>query len=157
MRLPRAQKVSRSVASDEERAEQFRSARKARQSELAEDYVELIADLIETTGEARSVDIAARLGVTGPTVAKTISRLQRDGFLASRPYRSIFLTEKGQALAAKSRHRHRIVLEFLHCIGVDEETAQTDAEGIEHHVSETTLECLERMIRRIKYGRGRRE
>lgn len=143
------------IAPDEQRAEQFRSTRRARQSEIAEDYVELIADLIETTGEARSVDVAARLGVTGPTVAKTISRLQREGLVVTRRYRSIFLTETGQTMAEQSRRRHRIVLDFLRCIGVDEETAQTDAEGMEHHVSEKTLEAFERLIRRVRNGGGR--
>lgn len=123
-------------------AERFRRVRDAHLTEVAEDYVELIADLIAETGEARVVDLAGRLGVTKSTVNNTIQRLQRDGFLSSKPYRAIFLTEKGQALAAASRERHCLVREFLIALGVDAETAEADAEGIEHHVSEATLEAF---------------
>ena len=47
-------------------AKKFERIRKAHQSEVAEDYVEMIADLIERTGEARAVDLASLFGVTAP-------------------------------------------------------------------------------------------
>jgi Iron dependent repressor, metal binding and dimerisation domain len=65
--------------------------------------------------------------------------VQRDGLVTSKPYRSIFLTEKGQELAKTARERHRVVREFQTALGVDAKTADTDAEGIEHHVSDATL------------------
>jgi DtxR family manganese transport transcriptional regulator len=123
-------------------AERFRRVRDAHQSEVAEDYVELIADLIAQTGEARVVDLSGRLGVTNATVTNTIQRLQRDGLVVSRPYRSIFLTAKGHDLATAARLRHHIVRDFLCSLGVDRETAESDAEGIEHHVSEATLDAF---------------
>lgn len=121
------------------RAEVFQGVRDARRSELAEDYVELIAELIAAQGEARPVDIAKRMGVTAPTVAKTLDRLARDGLITRAKYRSVFLTDEGQALAAECRRRHEIVLQFLLRFGLDPETAERDAEGIEHHVSQRTL------------------
>lgn len=125
-------------------AAKFERIRKAHQSEVAEDYVEMIAELIELTGEARAVDLASRFGVTAPTVNATIQRLQKDGLVISRPYRSIFLTETGQQLAQDCKMRHDIVRNFLIAIGVDEETAEQDAEGVEHHVSQQTLACFAR-------------
>ncbi|CAA2107342.1 Transcriptional regulator MntR [Methylobacterium bullatum] len=122
--------------------ESFRQAREARRLELVEDYVELIADLIGDGGEARQVDIAARLGVAQPTVAKMLKRLAEDGLVQQRPYRGVFLTESGRMLAAQSRERHRIVEHFLCALGVSAETARRDAEGIEHHVSAETLEAF---------------
>ena len=107
--------------------------------ETSEDYVELVADLIQEKGEARVVDIASRLGVTSVTVSKTIGRLEEMGLLESKPYRSVFLTEKGRDLASSTKERHRIVLEFLLGIGVSHETAEADSEGMEHHISEETL------------------
>ena len=121
-------------------AAKFERIRKAHQSEVAEDYVEMIADLIEQTGEARAVDLASLFGVTAPTVNATVQRLQKDGLVISRPYRSIFLTPAGQELAAFCKQRHRIVRDFLIAIGVDADVAEQDAEGVEHHVSETTLQ-----------------
>ena len=120
-------------------ATKFDRIRRAHQSEVAEDYVEMIAELIRETGEARSVDLAARFGVTSPTVNAIIQRLQREDLVETRPYRSIFLTAAGQALADKARDRHRIVRDFLLTIGVPETVAEEDAEGIEHHVSPETL------------------
>ena len=99
----------------------------------------MIAELIAETGEARSVDLAARFGVTSPTVNAIIQRLQREDLVETRPYRSIFLTAAGQALADKARDRHRIVRDFLLTIGLPETIAEEDAEGIGHHVSPETL------------------
>ena len=106
-----------------ESAAKFDRIRRAHQSEVAEDYVEMIADLIAETGEARTVDLAARFGVTSPTVNAIIQRLHREDLVETRPYRSIFLTELGQALAEKARDRHRIVRDFLVTIGVPETVA----------------------------------
>jgi DtxR family manganese transport transcriptional regulator len=119
--------------------ESFRQVRNAHRLELTEDYVELISDLIVDGGEARQVDIAARLGVAQPTVARTLKRLARDGLVVQRPYRGVFLTEAGEALASASRERHRTVEEFLLALGVPEDIARRDSEGIEHHVSRETL------------------
>ena len=120
-------------------ASRFQRVRDAHQTELAEDYVELIAKLIDETGEARAVDLAEWLGVSKPTVNNTIQRLQRDGLVTSKPYRSIFLTDEGRKMANMARDRHHVVREFLIALGVSPETAESDAEGIEHHVSDETL------------------
>ncbi|HEY0333488.1 MAG TPA: manganese-binding transcriptional regulator MntR [Stenotrophomonas sp.] len=128
--------------------ESFRQVREAHRTELVEDYVELISDLLTDGGEARQVDIAARMGVAQPTVAKMLKRLVRDGFVIQRPYRGVFLTPEGEALAAESRRRHQTVERFLLALGVDADTARRDAEGIEHHVSEATLAAFEAFARR---------
>jgi DtxR family manganese transport transcriptional regulator len=123
-----------------------RRTRQEHSQETAQDYVELIADLIGTTGEARVIDLARRLGVTHVTVGRTIQRLQREGLVTTQPYRSIFLTEPGRKLSEEARSRHEIVVAFLESIGVPAETARSDAEGIEHHVSEETLKIFRRYL-----------
>jgi DtxR family transcriptional regulator, manganese transport regulator len=115
---------------------------------LSEDYVELIADLIRAAGEARQVDIAARLGVAQPTVAKMLKRLAEEGLVQQRPYRGVFLTETGVTLAERARARHRVVEAFLCALGVSPETARLDSEGIEHHVSDETLAAMRRFTER---------
>ena len=127
-------------------ARRFDKARKARSQTLTEDYVELIGDLIAAHGEARATEIAKRLGVTHPTALKTIGRLKREGLATSRPYRGIFLTETGQALADKARSRHRLIVELLCALGVPKEAAEADAEGMEHHASEATLNAFARFL-----------
>ena len=131
----------------ETQAEAFQKCRDARRTELAEDYVELIADLIASAGEARQTDIARCLGVAQPTVAKMIRRLSEDGLVTQKPYRGVFLTDAGETLARRSRRRHEIVEAFLRRIGVGEDAARKDAEGIEHHVSSETLRAFERFLK----------
>ncbi len=130
----------------ESQAEVFAVVRQAHQMESTEDYVELIDDLITSQGEARLVEVAERLGISQPSASKTIARLQKAGFVTSEPYRSIFLTDKGKALAESSRERHDLVYRFLLAIGVSEATAIIDSEGVEHHVSEETLQAFRRII-----------
>jgi DtxR family manganese transport transcriptional regulator len=141
-----AKKTARNSRSAALQAETIRATRAQHASETAQDYVEAIVDLLEGMGEARVVDLAARLGVSHATVIQTIKRLQRDGLVTSEPYRSIFLTNEGRAMANEARKRHDIVLAVLMKLGVSEKAAQIDAEGIEHHVGKETLRAFERFL-----------
>lgn len=140
-------KQSVSLPTEPTQARRFGKTRTAQSAALLEDYVELIADLLAINGEARPVDIARRLGVSHPTAVKSINRLKREGLATARPYRGVFLTEAGQALADKVRSRHRIVVDVLTVIGVPRDAAEADAEGIEHHVSEATLRAFSRFLK----------
>ena len=135
-------------ADPESQADAFRKSRNARRTELMEDYVELIANLTERSGEARQTDIARCLGVTQPTVAKMLKRLAEENLVTQRPYRGVFLTEEGQRLAGATHRRHEIVEAFLVHIGVDPDSARQDAEGIEHHVSDKTLKAFENLLKK---------
>lgn len=126
--------------------ESFRQTRNNRRTELVEDYVELIADLIERDGEARQVEIAQRLGVAQPTVAKMLKRLAAEGLVQQKRYRGIFLTDDGVELARMCRDRHHVVETFLRALGISAETARLDSEGIEHHVSTETLEAFRNFV-----------
>lgn len=130
------------------RSAAFRRIRADHHTELAADYVELIADLIDERGEARGTDIALRLGVANATVVKTLKRLQDVGLVSQEPYRAIFLTEEGWRMADDSRRKHRIVEGFLLALGVSAETARIDSEGIEHHVSAETLKAMAKFLAR---------
>lgn len=134
----------------EEHVEGFRQVREAHRRELIDDYVELISDLIREVGEARQVDMAARLGVSQPTVAKMLKRLASVGLIEMIPWRGVFLTPEGEKLAQESRERHQLVENFLLMLGVSPEIARRDAEGMEHHVSEETLVKFREFT--LKYG-----
>ncbi len=131
-------------------ARRFSKARAAQSTALLEDYAELIADLHDTAGEARPTDIARRLGVSHATAIKNVARLKREGLATSKPYRGIFLTSEGNALAQRVRSRHRLVVEVLLALGIPAETAEQDAEGIEHHVSAVTLVAFDRFLKRSR-------
>ncbi len=127
----------------------FLKVRNAHKSENTEDYLELINDLINNNGEARIVEIANKLNVAQATANKTIKRLQLQGFIDKQPYRSIFLTEKGQKIALSSKKRHEIVYKFLINLGVSKKIALADSEGIEHHVSKKTLDKMEKFNKKF--------
>jgi DtxR family transcriptional regulator, manganese transport regulator len=135
------------LAAEPAQADRFSKARSARSASMLEDYTELIADLIAANGEARTTDIARRMGVAHPTASKTIARLKREGLARAQPYRGIFLTDAGAAMAKSARQRHRLVVDLLIAVGAPREAAEADAEGIEHYVSASTLRAFEAFLR----------
>jgi DtxR family manganese transport transcriptional regulator len=122
------------------RAQRFRRTRRDHATETAEDYVEAIAEIITRRGECRGTNLAQLFDVSHVTVSKTVARLKAEGLVRAEPYGPLELTARGQRLAQASRQRHDLVLRFLRAIGVSDETARVDAEGIEHHVSRETLD-----------------
>lgn len=116
-------------------------------TEMAEDYVEAIADFLNSNGVCRSSDLVEFFKVTPATVNNTTGRLVRDGFVTTEPYQPLELTGKGKTLARKCRERHEIVEAFLLAMGVGEATAMADSEGIEHHVSPETLSAMKRILK----------
>jgi len=129
-------------------ADNLSHTRREHAHEIAEDYVEAIADLTAEAGQARVVDLARRLGVTHVTVIRTIARLKKAGFVTAPPYRGIALTNEGHALAARCKSRHETVAAFLRSLGIPEQVADMDAEGIEHHVSPETLAAFQASLRK---------
>src|SRR5882757_1380400 len=129
-----------------QQAENLRRSRRDRALETAQDYVEAIAELSLSLGEARVVDLARRLGVTHVTVNRTLTRLQQAGYVSTQPYQASFLTNAGRKLADECKQRHQTVAAFLRKLGVSEKIAELDAEGIEHHVSPETLAAFEKLL-----------
>jgi len=120
--------------------------RREHSRELAEDYVEAIADLIAEKGACRAVDLAKRFAVSHVSVIKTVQRLETEGLVETKPYAPIALTKAGETLAAQAKTRHQRVFDFLRALGVSEANATLDAEGIEHHCSAETLRCMQAFL-----------
>ncbi len=131
------------------RSRPFKATRKHHVSESAEDYTELVADLIDTTGEARTCNIAEHLGISHVTALRTIRRLQDQGYLKTSPHKPVTLTPKGKELATFAKERHELLLKFLLKIGVTEKQAEIDTEGAEHHISKETLSCISQHLSNI--------
>ena len=140
--------ISKKGASAKLRSQAFKRVRADHSAELAGDYVEMIADLIDDRGEARCTDLAMRLGVANATVVKTLKRLTDQGLVTQEPYRAIFLTGDGWKMAEDGKRKHQIVENFLLALGVPADTARIDSEGIEHHVSVDTLKAMARFLTR---------
>ncbi len=125
----------------------YARTREDHRSEVAEDYVELIYRLGRDRAEVRTADLVEALGVAQPTVTKALDRLHRDGLVNVHPRRRVELTSTGEALASEIMKRHVLIVKFLEAVGVPTEVAELDAEGIEHHVSETTQRAFARFVR----------
>ncbi|MDA4124559.1 MAG: transcriptional regulator MntR [Thaumarchaeota archaeon] len=111
-----------------------------------EDYLEVIYHLIHDKGYANTVDIAERLGVKPPTVSSMLQRLASREYLVHEPYRGIRLTDKGVRIAKSVIKRHSIISELLLMLGVEDDVAYQDTEGIEHHIQPVTISRIEGLV-----------
>lgn len=115
-----------------------------------EDYLEVIYELIRLKGYATTTDTSNYLNVSLPSVTKMMQKLDEAGYLKYEKYRGIVLTKEGTDIAQNMRERHSLVVEFLEMLGIDDTTANIDAEGIEHHLHPETLRKLEEFVRATK-------
>ena len=113
----------------------------------AEDYLEMILRLNEEKGYARSVDIAAGLSVSKPSVSVAMKHLREDGYITMDRDNYISLTDAGLEIARRVYDRHLALTEILIRIGVDPETAQKDACKVEHDISPQTYDAIVRQLR----------
>lgn len=126
------------------------SVKKEDRTDRMEDYLEVIYELIQEKGYATTVDISSYLNVSSPSVTKMMQKLDETGYLKYEKYRGIKLTNEGIRIARNIRNRHGLLAEFFMIIGVDEDTANNDAEGIEHHLHPETMKKLEEFINELK-------
>lgn len=129
-------------------AHRFHQTRAAHLAESAEDYTELVLDLITECGEARVTELARRLGISHVTALRTVKRLTTAGLLVSGRRSPITLTPKGRRLALRARRKHQALVAFLQRLGVPLDIAESDAEGIEHHISGATLRAILRWMKK---------
>jgi len=111
-----------------------------------EDYLEVVYELIQKKGYARSADIAELLGVKSPSVTVMLQKLHAKGFIVYERYRGLTLTSNGERLARTIQQKHLTILKFLCIMGIEEKIAKSDAEGIEHHVHKNTIDRIRRFV-----------
>lgn len=119
-------------------------------SAAVEDYLERILELINTKGYARVVDIATSLGISQASVTNMIQRLDAEGLLKYEKYRGLVLTTAGETLARNIAERHQLLTDFLKLLGVDERVIDHDVEGMEHHISPSTLRAIEALTEQLR-------
>ena len=107
-----------------------------------EDYLESMLIVKEKHGFIRSIDIAAELGVTKPSVSYATKKLRESGFITMERDGLITLTDAGMKIAECTYDRHKRLMEFFMRLGVEESTARADACKIEHDISAETFKAL---------------
>ena len=113
-------------------------------SESSEDYLEAMLMMQEKHGFIRSIDIAAELGVTKPSVSYATKRLRENGYITMDKDGLITLTPAGMEIASRVYDRHKTLTHFFMHLGVDEKTAREDACKVEHDLSQVTYEAIVR-------------
>jgi Mn-dependent DtxR family transcriptional regulator len=119
-------------------------------SAAVEDYLERILELINSKGYARVVDIAAALKISQASVTNMVQRLDADGLLKYEKYRGLILTTAGKTLASKIAQRHQLLTDFLKLLGLDDRVIYHDVEGMEHHISSSTLRAIEALTAQLR-------
>jgi len=127
----------------------------SRSSAAVEDYLERILELINTKGYARVVDIATSLGISQASVTNMVQRLDGEGLLKYEKYRGLVLTTTGETVARNIARRHQLLTDFLKLLGLDQRVIEHDVEGMEHHISPSTLRAIEALTAQIRRN-GRR-
>jgi len=111
-----------------------------------EDYLEAILTLQQKNGQVRSVDVAAELGYSKPSVSVAMKKLREQGYVRVDENGLLSLTEQGFAVAGAVYERHKTIKKALMLIGVEEKDAAEEACKIEHAISDSTLEKLKVFI-----------
>ena len=115
--------------------------------ESAEDYLESILVLSQKGGGVRSVDIAARLGVSKPSVSHAMKLLREDGYIAMDRYGTVTLLEKGAEIANRIYERHTVLTKMLEGLGVPYDIARADACKMEHDISPESFERIKQHLK----------
>ena len=135
------------------RLESIKAARKTKKTSSTtseEDYLEVIAELVELKGYATTLDISRFMNVSPPSVTKMLQKLDEKKYLEYEKYHGINLTDIGKQVADKIRRKHSTLLEFFEILNVGKGIANQDTEGLEHHLNDKPIRQLRKFITFLK-------
>ena len=124
--------------------------KKTRSTTSEEDYLEVIAELVELKGYATTLDISRFMNVSPPSVTKMLQKLDEKKYLEYEKYHGINLTDIGKQVADTIRRKHSTLLEFFEILNVGKGIANQDTEGLEHHLNDKTIRQLRKFITFLK-------
>ena len=135
------------------RLESIKAAHKTKKTSSTiseEDYLEVIAELVELKGYATTLDISRYMNVSPPSVTKMLQKLDEKKYLEYEKYHGINLTDIGKQVADTIRRKHSTLLEFFEILYVGKGIANQDTEGLEHHLNDKTIRQLRKFITFLK-------
>ncbi|HCF82935.1 MAG TPA: hypothetical protein DER68_02965 [Ruminococcaceae bacterium] len=115
--------------------------------ESKENYLETILILQNRRGEVRSIDIAAEMDFSKPSVSVAMKNLRNEGCIVVDENGRITLTKEGKEIAERVYERHLLFTEWLISMGISEETAAEDACRMEHCLSEESFAAIKNYIK----------
>ena len=124
-----------------------------RNNRSSEDYLETILLLSKRLPVVRSVDIATELNFSKASVSVAMKHLRENGCIEVSPAGFITLTEKGMQIASSVYERHTVLSNWLMSLGVNPETAVTDACEMEHQSSDESFQAMKNFIKTHTHSR----
>ena len=119
-----------------------------RLQESGEMYLETIYMLSKTMDTVRSIDVVEHMGYSKPSVSRAVGLLKSGGYLTMEDNGALVLTEEGRAIGEKIYARHTVLTQLLMQMGVDRQTATEDACKMEHAISDTTFEAIQKHMQK---------
>lgn len=119
---------------------------KHKANESLEDYLETILSLQKKSGQVRSIDIAAEMGFSKPSVSVAMKNLREKEYVTVDEKGNISLTDAGRERAERVLERHTILSNWLISLGVSEEVAREDACRVEHDLSEESFDAIKKNL-----------
>ncbi|MCL2409937.1 MAG: metal-dependent transcriptional regulator [Oscillospiraceae bacterium] len=118
--------------------------------ESAENYLETILILSQSGNPVHSIDIVKELGYSRPSVSVAMKNLRESGYIAVDGDGHITLSDSGREIAQNIYDRHTLIADWLIFLGVDKETAVSDACKMEHDMSEQSFSAIRKHIEEWK-------
>lgn len=118
--------------------------------ESKEMYLETIYLLHKRGARVKSVDVAAELGFSRPSVSNAVKKLNSMGLVYIGSGGELTLTEEGSKMAAATYDRHCVITDLLCMTGANRELAEENACRIEHIVSDEMFKILKDFLNKHK-------
>ena len=113
----------------------------------AEDFLKTVLELERSGGRAATNALAARLGVSAPTVTAMAKKLDEQGLVRRAPYRGVTLTERGRLVALEVLRHHRLLERYLvETLGMSLDEVHEEADRLEHVLSEAVEQRIDEAL-----------
>lgn len=109
-----------------------------------EDYLEMICRILKKNNKVSVSELSVMLHVKPSSVSKMIQHLNSSGYIQAEKYGVISITKKGEAVGNYLLYRHNVIHKFL-CVLNHSENELEETEKIEHFLSRTTVENLNKL------------
>lgn len=114
--------------------------------ESAENYLEAVLILQKRNGHVHSIDIAAELDFSKPSVSVAMKNLRENGYVEVEDNGNISLSVKGKEIAERMYERHTLLSDWLIALGVNKEVALEDACRVEHVLSAESFAAIKNHV-----------
>jgi DtxR family Mn-dependent transcriptional regulator len=112
-----------------------------------EDYLKVAYQIDQEGLPVTNLRLAERLGFSGPSVTNMMKKLDDLKLVVHNPYHGASLTAAGRSIALEVIRHHRLLELYLaEALGYNIDEVHTEAERLEHHVSEELESRMEKYL-----------